>query len=310
MYGYKSKNSVGLRWIFGILRFAALFSILLLLINPKFESASYSIEKPKLPVLIDNSASVAILNQHEDVLDLVQKLKENKDLNDKFDLSYFSFGSEFEQLDTLSFSERNTHIYGVLSATNEIFKNKTAPAILITDGNQTLGNDYEFTSHTYRNPIYPVILGDSTQYTDLKISQLNTNRYAFLKNQFPVEVILTYSGPGDVDSEFIVTQGPSTVYRTGVSFSEQENSKTLNFSLPANSVGLQKYTAQILPLESERNTANNTKHFAVEVIDQATNVLIVSNVVHPDLKALKKSITTNEQRRVSIKKPTEAVDIL
>src|SRR5690606_39446320 len=122
-----------------------------------------------------------------------------------------------------------------LAATNELFKNQTAPTILISDGNQTLGNDYEFSSATFKNPIYPVILGDSIKYTDLKIEQLNTNRYAFLKNQFPVEVILTDSGTNAVNSEFVVTQGAATVYRTNVSFSENETSKTLSFTLNASS---------------------------------------------------------------------------
>src|SRR5690606_32276898 len=171
-------------------------------------------------------------------------------------------------------------------------------------------NDYEFSTATFKNPIYPIILGDSIKYTDLRIEQLNTNRYAFLKNQFPVEVILTYSGTNPVNSEFIVTQGATTVYRSNVSFSENETSKTLNFTLPANSVGLQKYTAQILPLADEKNKTNNSKQFAVEVIDQATNILVVSKLVHPDLGALKKAITTNEQRTLSIKKPAEAVAVL
>src|SRR5690606_11937962 len=39
-------------------------------------------------------------------------------------------------------------------------------------------------------------------------------------------------------------------------------------------------------------------------------VLVVSKLVHPDLGALKKAITTNEQRTLSIKKPTEAVAVL
>ncbi len=310
MYGYKSKQSVRLSWIFGVLRFITIFSILLLIINPKFESETYTTEKPKLPILIDNSASVEVLEQNENVLELIQKLKESKKLNSKFDISYFSFGSEFRKADTLSFSEKNTNISQALSSVNEIFKNRTAPTILITDGNQTLGNDYEFSSATFKNPIYPIVLGDSVQYTDLKIGQLNTNRYAFLKNQFPVEVILTYSGTSDVNSEFVITQGASTVYRSKVSFSEKENSSTLNFNLTANSVGLQKYTAQILPLDNEKNKTNNIKHFAVEVIDQATNVLIVSKLTHPDLGALKKSITSNEQRTVTFKKPMEAVSAL
>lgn len=310
MYGYKSKQKGSLRWTFGVLRFITLFSILLLIINPKFKSETYTIEKPKLPVLIDNSASVGELNQKENVSQFLQKIKENSALNDKFDLSYYSFGSDFRESDSLSFADKNTNISKALSSINELFKNQMAPTIIITDGNQTLGNDYEFSSATFKNEIYPVILGDSIKYTDLKIEQLNTNRYAFLKNQFPVEVILNYSGTTTVNSEFVVTQGASTAYRTKVSFSENESSKTLNFTLPANSVGLQKYTAQVLPLADEKNKTNNIKQFAVEVIDQATNVLVVSKFTHPDLGALKKAITTNEQRTVTFKKPAEAVSAL
>ncbi|CAM3397638.1 vWA domain-containing protein [Aequorivita lipolytica] len=310
MYGYRSKQKASLRWIFGVLRFITLFSILILLINPKLKSETYIIEKPKLPVLIDNSASVGELNQKENVSQFLQKLKENSELNDKFDISYYSFGNDFRESDTLSFEEKNTNISKALTSANELFKNQTAPTILITDGNQTLGNDYEFSSATFKNQIFPVVLGDSIKYTDLKIEQLNTNRYAFLKNQFPVEVILTYSGTNPVNSEFVVTQGPSAVYRTNVSFSENETSKTLNFTLSANSVGLQKYTAQILPLADEKNKTNNSKQFAVEVIDQATNVLVISKITHPDLGALKKAITTNERRTVTFKKPAEATSIL
>ena len=310
MYGYKSKQSGLLPWVFGILRFITLFAILLLIINPKFKSETYTIEKPKLPVLVDNSASIGELKQKENVSQLLQKLKGNSELNDKFDITYYSFGSDFRESDSLSFDEKNTNISKALASVNEIFKNQTAPTILITDGNQTLGNDYEFSSATFKNPIYPIIMGDSIKYTDLKIEQLNTNRYAFLKNQFPVEVILNYNGTNRVISEFVVTQGASTVYRTNVSFSDKETSKTLNFTLPANSVGLQKYNAQILPLTDEKNKTNNSKQFAVEVIDQATNVLVVSKITHPDLGVLKKAITTNEQRTVTFKKPAEAVTAL
>jgi hypothetical protein len=310
MYGYNSKYTMALGWIFGGLRFLTLFSILVLLINPKFRSETYTTEKPKLPVLIDNSASVKELGQVTNVTDLVKLLKENSEINEKFDLSFYSFGSDFSDSDTLSFSENNTNITRALTTANQLFKNETSPIILITDGNQTLGNDYEFSVAAFKDPIYPVVLGDSTKYTDLKIEQLNTNRYAFLKNQFPVEVILSYNGEGTVNSQFVITQGAAVVYRETISFSEIDNTKSVAINLPASSVGLQKYIAQLIPLSDEKNKVNNNKQFAVEVIDQATNVLIVSEILHPDLGALKKAITTNEQRTVILSKPTAAVPLL
>ena len=105
-------------------------------------------------------------------------------------------------------------------------------------------------------------------------------------------------------------QGGSIVHRENLTFSLTNNSKTISFAIPASGVGLQKYTAQILPLTDEKNITNNVKQFAVEVIDQATNILIVSKMTHPDLGALKKSIISNEQRRVAFKSPSEAVSIL
>jgi len=310
MYGYKSKSPKNLRWIFGILRFLTLFTLLVLIINPKIESETYFVEKPRLPVLIDNSASVEVLEQNNKVSSLFDALQNNEALNEKFDVAYFSFGSDFRQLDSLTFDEKQTQISKALADTYSLYKNQIAPTILITDGNQTLGADYEFEAHKFKNPIYPIILGDSIQYTDLKIEQLNTNRYAFLNNRFPVETILTYAGQESVSTEFVVRRGSAVVYRESVSFSENLNSKTINLELSADNVGLQKYTAELLPLESEKNKSNNRKHFAVEVIDQATHVLIVSDILHPDIGALKKSVTSNEQREITIANPKEAVAVL
>lgn len=310
MYGYKAKQSGKQRWLFGILRFLSLFALLVLIINPKFKSETYSVVKPKLPVLIDNTSSVSELEQEDNLNSTLAFLRSNKDINDKFDIAYYTFGSGLNNNDSLSFSEKNTNIHSALSSLNSVYKNDIAPTVIITDGNQTLGTDYEFGAAGYKNPVYPVILGDSTRYTDLKIEQLNTNRYAFLKNKFPVEAILVYNGSSSVNSQFVITQGGSTVYRENVAFSELNNTHTLSFTLPASSVGLQRYTAQLIPLQEEKNKTNNVKRFAVEVIDQATNVLVVSKLVHPDLGALRKSITTNEQRTVTFKKPSEAISIL
>jgi hypothetical protein len=41
--------------------------------------------------------------------------------------------------------------------------------------------------------VFPVVLGDTTKLLDLKINQLNVNKYAFYRNKFPVEVFLQYS---------------------------------------------------------------------------------------------------------------------
>lgn len=310
MYGYKTKFSKSTKWIYGSLRFVTIFSVLLLLINPVFRTETFSLIKPKLPILIDNSESISELNQTVNVSDFIKSLKSNKDLNKKFELSFYTFGNEFKINDSLTFNEKNTNISEALTLTNQLFKDEVAPTILITDGNQTLGNNYEFSSINFKNNIYPLVIGDSTKYLDLKIEQLNTNRYAFLKNNFPVEIILVYQGSKNITSQFEVKKGTTTVYKETIEFTKNDKTKILKFTLPASSVGFEKYTAQINPITEEKNTINNSKQFVVEVIDQSTNVLIVSDIVHPDIGAIKRAIESNEQRKVTIKKPFEALSIV
>ncbi|MDC7993599.1 vWA domain-containing protein [Altibacter sp. HG106] len=310
MYGYRSKYPSSLAWTFGVLRFLTLFALFLLLINPSFKNTELRLEKPKLPVLLDNSSSVAYLENDSLVETLVQDLQRNEALNDRFEVVYYRFGNTLEPLDSLSFSEENTQITKALESLQETFRNQTAPTILLSDGNQTLGSDYEFISVRENQPVYPLILGDSLQSADLRIERLNSNRYAFLKNDFPVEAIITYNGEGQTTNSFTVSQGNAVVFQRSIAFSETENTATLTFTLPATRVGIQAYTAQIAPLPNEQNTVNNQKQFAVEVIDQATNILVVHTLVHPDLGALRKAIASNEQRSVTFASPSEALATL
>ncbi|MGG7037122.1 MAG: hypothetical protein ACI7YS_18315, partial [Flavobacterium sp.] len=68
--------------------------------------------------------------------------------------------------------------------------------------------------------------------------------------------------------------------------------------------------ASIISKEQEKNTYNNTKNFAVEVLDQKTEIALVSSIAHPDLGAIKRSIETNAQRKVTIVNPLKINSLL
>jgi hypothetical protein len=291
--------------LFSFLRFLSVFAVLLLIINPSFNQVQVSVEKPSLVVAIDNSSSVKHLKQDAQTLQFLEQIMHNQDIQDKFNVDYYAFGEDLKSLDSLAFLDKQTNIFKAFTRLNQIYKQTTAPTVLITDGNQTYGNDYRFSSNTYKQPIYPIILGDTITYTDLKIQQLNVNKYAYLKNRFPVEAILVYNGTNSLRSNFIVKSGNATVFSKTINFSKTDNSKVINFTLPANSVGIGNYSATLTPLESEKNKINNSKNFAVEVINEKTKIAIVSDFPHPDLGALKKSIERNEQRSVTILNPKE-----
>nr|WP_321234866.1 VWA domain-containing protein [uncultured Psychroserpens sp.] len=299
-YAYKSKIK-GLRaWLLTGLRFITLFSIFVLLINPKFDKVTYYNEKPNLVIAVDNSESINYLNQSQSTTDFINTLKESDALNNNFNLEFYSFGKEVNPTDSLSFDEKQSNLALVFERLSEVYNNSISPTLLISDGNQTYGNDYAYMTKRYKQSVFPVILGDTTTYTDVKIQQLNVNRYAYLKNKFPVEIIATYNGDQTVATQLTIATGNTTVYSQPLVFRKPIKSQILNLTLPANRVGITSYRAQIVPLENEKNTINNVKNFAVEVIDQKTNVAIVSDILHPDLGALKKSIESNEQRNAEI----------
>lgn len=306
-YLYKSEKNIRNKF-FAVLRFITIFSVLLLIINPKLEQTRLYTKKPDLAVAVDNSESIAHLNQNENVAQLINTLKSNPDLNNNFNIEYYAFGKNLVSLDTLNFEEKQTNITSVFTTLSQINNESTGPTLLITDGNQTYGRDYEFTSQQYKQPIFPVILGDTIIYSDLRIQQLNVNKYAYLKNKFPVELIVIYNGVAPVTSQLVIRSGSFTVYKEYLNFSKAQNSHIINFTLPANTVGVTSYNATIIALDDEKNTINNSKPFAVEVIDQKTNVAIVSDIIHPDLGTLKNAIESNEQRSVSILKPNEYLE--
>jgi hypothetical protein len=297
-YFHKSKDSKKRKAILFFLRALSLFLLLLLLINPTIKKTEIENIKPVLSILIDNSSSTQFFNEQDNIKSILNKFENNDKLNSKFNLNYFSFGKEVNVKDSLSFNEAETNISKGIKAVNDLYKNKNGAIVLLSDGNQTTGNDYEFSNS--KKPIYPLVIGDTIKYKDVSIRQLNVNKYSYLKNKFPVEIMLFYEGNEAVTTQFSIYKKGKTVFTQKVRFSATEKSKTIIANLTSTLEGLNFYKASVRELENEKNTNNNSKNFSVEVINEQTKILLVSSILHPDLGALKKSIESNKQRSVDI----------
>lgn len=303
-YIYKAKNKSRVGWFLAFLRFSSIFGILLLLINPIITKNTLETVKTPLPIVVDNSSSISFLNANEKASELYKRIQSNSDLQEKFDVQSYQFSDDFEPTETFDFKGSQTNVDVVAKNLKSIYKNAIYPTVLITDGNQTSGNDYVY-SFDAVNKVYPVIVGDTTTFLDFKINQLNVNKYAFHKNKFPVEAFLQYSGTKNITADFVISQGNSVLSKQSIAFSPSKKTATINILLPADKIGLQVFKATISSKEKEKNTYNNAKNFAVEVIDQKTNIAIISAINHPDLGAMKRAIESNVQRKVTIVKPNE-----
>ncbi|WP_420601665.1 VWA domain-containing protein [Flagellimonas sp.] len=309
-YFYKNSKKGSLKILLASFRFIALFSALLLLINPKFTKQDYFLEKANLVLLVDDTESILEGAEQSEIAEKVSRIVTDGKLNERFSVQQYAFGTKLQQVDSFSFESRNTDIETALATTDEIFANSTSAVVLFTDGNQTLGRDYVYTNLSDDLSVYPIIVGDTTAYEDISIGLVNSNTYAFLKNKFPVEATVLYNGTGNISKTLTIAVNGELVHRERLTFSANQNSKTVTELIEAKSIGVKSIKVEIESLDNEKNKFNNSKQTAVEVIDEKTNVAIVSDMLHPDIGTLKKSIETNEQRSVSILKPTVASDRL
>ncbi|TDT45137.1 hypothetical protein CLV90_2221 [Maribacter spongiicola] len=307
-YIYKQKAKSKIHWLLAFLRFTGIFGLLLLLINPQFSQKSYTLEKPNLVILADNSTSIeesaAQLNE------ILSEIKSSEDITDRFKVTDYSFGTDLEIFDSLSFQEKNTNIYKSLSALKDVYAREQTVTILLSDGNQTIGQDYSYFKSNQNNSIYTVVLGDTTKYKDISVGTIQTNKYAFLKNKFPLETFVSYQGNSAISETVSIKMNSKVVHKENVKLTSQNNYKPISIEVEANTVGIKNLVVEVSQLPEERIIKNNRRTTSIEVIDEKTKIAIISDILHPDLGALKKAIESNEQRKVSILKSNVANSIL
>lgn len=297
-YFFRQSDNSTLPKILFVLKFSSLFLLLILLINPKIKSTKITNEKPVLTLLVDNSSSIDYFEENQTVNDLIAQLENNKALDNKFSIEKFSFGNDLQILDSLSFDNTNTNISKAIQDVNELQKGKKSPIVILTDGNQTKGLDYSFI--TSEQSVYPIVIGDTTKYEDISIAQVNVNKYSYLNNKFPVEIILNYDGTLSNRLPVSIIKNGKRIYQKRVNFSKTKKSATISAELESLTEGLQYYTVTVGKLENEKNSNNNAKSFSIEVINEQTKIALISSIVHPDIGALKKAIESNKQRSLEI----------
>ncbi len=302
-YFYRIKHQSKRTFLLTVLRGIAWFCLILLLINPKINKTKSETIRPKLALLLDNSTSIRNNGYADTLRSLASLLEKNPELREKFDIETYLFGEDIQMGDSLTFAERKTNPDAALQLLNKFYKNTNSPMLLLTDGRQTHGLDYENRVGNISNPIYAVVLGDTAVWPDLKIQQVNLNRYAYLGNEFPLEVLSVYDGKTAQNSRLEVRRDGKILHAQNLNFTEEKNSIFSKFNLKASAVGNMVLEIVLIPIEGEKNTVNNRKKVALQVIDQQSKILLLTDLIHPDLGAFKKSIEQSKFRKVEIKNP-------
>jgi len=290
-----------------LLRALTYFAIFLLLLPIKIEKHKKSIQKPMLYVLADQTVSIEKQSVGQDLKNIWQQLKK-ADLNKHFDTHFYTFDTKLHQADSLLFKAKQTDIASVLQSLKKLDQtDQTTPVILLTDGQSTQGSAY---AHQWNKQahlqFFPVAVGDTIKHDDVAIDLLNVNPFVYKGNRFPVEIFTSYSGKKSVQTQLVILQQGKTVYKKSIRFTAKNNTRQISVLLPASSKGVFSYQAFLRPISNEKNRLNNRKYFSVEVLDNVQKVLLLSSLIHPDLGAIKRSLTHNKYLQIELKNPNDA----
>ncbi len=297
-YYYKDHkfDHVPRAWIFlmALLRFVALFLLFLLLSNPLIKSTLNTRHKPIVVLLQDNTQSISLAT--DSAYTALYKKKLNslvKQLSTRFDLRMFTFSDSLRQQSSIDFRGSYTNISQALSEINQRFLNQNLVAIILaTDGIYNQGYDPSLQASQSPVPIYSIALGDTTQYTDIRISRLQTNSIVFLHEKFPLNVDLeAIHATGKKITVQVKINGRKITSRT-VHIDKDFFNNTLNFVLKASTPGKKLLTVSATPVTGERNRLNNTATTIINVIDSRQKILILSSFPHPDIATIRRTLHT------------------
>lgn len=296
------------RWVLALLRGLGVFGLLLLVVNPRMERLQTRLQKHQLYVLFDNSRSIDSGNARNALLHIREDLSADPGLQERFDMLPFRFGGQVQVADTIDFSAEESDI---TQALNEVYRasvDRPSSILLLSDGNQTSGQGYAFATKPGRTVI-PVILGDTSRYQDLRIDRLNVNRYAFQGNRYPVEVLFSYAGISMANSVLEIRDNGRLAHRVPVLLGNRETQR-VSVLLPAESAGFHRIEAQLQPLPQERNIRNNLAVSGLEVLEDRLDIKLVTTQNHPDMGALRRSLSRKEERSFQLMPPAQALEEL
>lgn len=279
----------------------AVFIIVVLLIGPMIRSTSKRTEKPIVILAQDNSSSIPLNSDSAFYrTEYQEKLNElRKQLSGDYEVRSYVFGNDVDETESADFSDGRTDISELFEELDNVYANRNVGAVILaSDGLYNRGRDPIYSPLHLNTPIYSIALGDTSIKRDVILKKVDHNRYAYLGNEFPVEITLEAEKFQGKEVTVQLSGENGILWEQRVSFNSNSFRKVLSAKLKAETLGLNRIRASVSVLSGELSRSNNTQDFFVEVLDGRQKVLILAANPHPDVAALRRSISGNDNYEV------------
>lgn len=281
----------------GIFRYLVLLIVGLMFLEPRLETSKKQSAPPVIAVLHDDSESMIIHGDSTYVK--TQYPAQLKAFLEKLNggqasTQFYSFGTGViagQSPDSLRYDRPGTNISGALEETALRYSNQNLGAVvLISDGISTAGMNPLYALDQFQQPIFTVLVGDTTPQKDVRIAEVLFNEIAYLENETPVKVKLNASGYDQANLKVTITGGGKVLGTQTVAITGTQPSAEVDFLLRPDKTGLQQYSIAVEPLQGELTTRNNYRSIYIKVLETRVRVGIFAGYPHPDLGALRQAL--------------------
>lgn len=293
-------------WLMASFRFVASTILCFLLLNFLIRQVTQSIQKKTVVIAIDNSQSMSVVGKKilEASLKQLDELKESLTQQD-YDVSFASFDSEAPTTaSSVQFNKKATNLSSLIAGIKNAQEgNNLVDVVLLSDGIVNEGINPSNEKFTFA--VHTIGLGDTIPKKDLSVKAVYANKIAYLGNKFPIQADIASYGFNGKSANVYLKQGAKVLEKQTISFSQNDDLKTLSFNAVANQKGVQHLTIEVDILSGEYSSKNNRQEAYIEVIDGKEKVLILALAPHPDIKALKSILDNNDNFEIDVKILTE-----
>ena len=296
------KDKTWLNWLLGILRTLFVTFLSMLLLSPLLKSLLVETKKPVVVLAQDHSESI-LSNFSEEELNAYKQNFKNLSvaLSEEYDLKEYSFGSEVKEGIDFEMNDKVSNLSEFLKSLYDLYSNQNLGAVIMaTDGIYNEGSNPIYAGTRLAAPIYTVALGDTTPKRDIMIKRVFHNKIAYLGDKFSIQVdvgAFNCAGEKSVLSVSKVGQ-QGDAQRFPISIDKNDFFTTKELILDADKAGVQRFKISLNKVSDEVSTSNNSKEIFIDVLDARQKILVLANSPHPDISAIKQSISKNKNYEV------------
>lgn len=286
-------------YVLAIIRFLMVTQLTLLLFGPLIKQAQNSKEAPTIIFALDNSQSISEI---EDSVSLLGFQNRIASLQQEFiDRGYITevrtLQGQHNENSAIQFNGISSNLNEMLQGIQNDFESRNLSNVLLfSDGLYNLGNNPAF--HPYNFSISTIGLGDTTQRPDLNLNAILYNKIAYEGNKFPIVAdLFSYNLAGKTVT-LQLEKNRSVIAQKQLKINNQNQFDQVEFLVDADESGMKRYTLRALPVKGEFTVSNNVKDAFIDIIDGKQKILLLATAPHPDIKAIKNALESNDNYEV------------